>query len=175
VRSTATRPESEIPPDPTEPPTPCSTCDGIVFWRQSGETCLYCAGCVACPFPSNAYWYTATTPSAADAILAQSHRSDTTPREIALPADHDATWLGLRVRSRILDADVWIVRTTADAEQLEAEGNDGLMIFTVDELFAMADMAETDLKKLVQVKRYFRGAVIESVTVRAVETDRGPR
>lgn len=165
-----------VPPDPTPVPTPCPSCGAVVFWRQSGDTRLHCAGCIPCPSPSGAYWYTAPTPATADTLSALSRKGDITASEIAVPADDDATWLGLRVRSRILDAEVWIVRTTADAEQLEAEGSDGLMIFTVDELLAMADMAEADLKKLVQVKRYFKGAVIESVRVRGtVGTDRGPR
>lgn len=69
-------------------------------------------------------------------------------------ASHE--WLGLRLASRILGQDVWLVPDDESAEFLErelaAEGG-SMLVFTIAEVFAMEGMLAAEMRAIARIKR----------------------
>lgn len=93
----------------------------------------------------------------------------------AIPIDEESyqDWLGLRIASRLLGEDVWLVPDDASAEALERDlgtEGDSTLVFTLAEVFALEGMLAADVKAIAKLKRTLTGAGlggrIESVTRR---------
>jgi hypothetical protein len=69
----------------------------------------------------------------------------------------------LLVDSRILGEAVWLVEDEAHADEFErdlaAEGDSGLLVFTVAEVLALEGMLRRDLETVLAVKRHLGGRV----------------
>jgi hypothetical protein len=90
-----------------------------------------------------------------------------TPATASAPAATRELSGALRIASRTLGEDVWLVADDEDAATVEAElaaEGDTHLVFTLAEVQALRGMLAADMRSLARIKRIFPGSRIDVVT-----------
>ena len=79
--------------------------------------------------------------------------------------------LAIRIRSKVLGEDIWLVSNEATREHLQAEG---LPVYLADEISHLKGLSPEELRKINTVKKQFeKSRVIEKLLTLEMEQDRG--